>query len=279
MKHSTPFSTRLSGSARETELRLRSIFRWKKKRPPAILLVLMLAITLGCGGLVAWSEPGWTDEVEEDHTLRQEVIVEQTQLQAVPAPLLEKVPAAIKTLEYDGMWFMLHQPADEDIYYHLAVTVAGKDYDLGRVGYGSLDMIGNSLIQRTGISAADTIYALIRQEDLDLTQTTYFAIRDQVPVLLCSIPGIGRQVDVDGDGQVETISNCGLPTWPNQILYEWQMDENEFYCADLRQQLGSDTIVFDDEEMCFLAGKKADSGWQYDRYQYQGAWLEKANRT
>ena len=30
----SPFSTRLSGSAKETELRIRSIFQWKKKRPP-----------------------------------------------------------------------------------------------------------------------------------------------------------------------------------------------------------------------------------------------------
>ena len=31
----TPFSTALSGSARETERRIRNIFLWKKKRPPA----------------------------------------------------------------------------------------------------------------------------------------------------------------------------------------------------------------------------------------------------
>ena len=35
----SPFATPLSGSARETELRLRSIFQWKKRRPPALLLV------------------------------------------------------------------------------------------------------------------------------------------------------------------------------------------------------------------------------------------------
>ena len=59
----TPFSTRLSGSAKETELRLRSIFQWKKKRPPVMLVVLIAVLLLGiCGGLVS-CEPA---EVPED---------------------------------------------------------------------------------------------------------------------------------------------------------------------------------------------------------------------
>ena len=43
---SSPFATRLSGSATETELRIRSIFQWKKQRPPLALFLLMLAIGL-----------------------------------------------------------------------------------------------------------------------------------------------------------------------------------------------------------------------------------------
>ena len=49
----TPFSTRLSGSAKETELRLRSIFQWKKKRPPVVLFVLTALVVLLCFGLVS----------------------------------------------------------------------------------------------------------------------------------------------------------------------------------------------------------------------------------
>ena len=48
-----PFATSLSGSARETELRLRSIFQWKKRRPPALLLVLTGALILLCSSLVS----------------------------------------------------------------------------------------------------------------------------------------------------------------------------------------------------------------------------------
>ena len=50
----TPFSTRLSGSAKETELRLRSIFQWKKKRPPAVAVLLAVLAVVFCGGLVAF---------------------------------------------------------------------------------------------------------------------------------------------------------------------------------------------------------------------------------
>ena len=55
----TPYSTRLSGSAKETELRIRSIFQWKKKRPPVMLVVLMAVLAVVfCGGLVAFV-PGY----------------------------------------------------------------------------------------------------------------------------------------------------------------------------------------------------------------------------
>ena len=40
----SPFSTPLSRAARETELRLRNLFQWKKQRPPLPYL---------CGGLVS----------------------------------------------------------------------------------------------------------------------------------------------------------------------------------------------------------------------------------
>ena len=49
----TPFSTPLSGSAREAEGRIRNIFQYQKKRPPALLLALSCALALTCGGLVS----------------------------------------------------------------------------------------------------------------------------------------------------------------------------------------------------------------------------------
>ena len=49
----TPFSTPLSGSARETEDRIRNIFQYQKKRPPFLFFALACALALSCGGLVS----------------------------------------------------------------------------------------------------------------------------------------------------------------------------------------------------------------------------------
>ena len=49
----TPFSTPLSGSARETELRLKNIFSGPKKRPPVLFLALIFSVCLLCGNLVS----------------------------------------------------------------------------------------------------------------------------------------------------------------------------------------------------------------------------------
>ena len=49
----TPFSTPLSGSSKEAEERIRSIFQYKKKRPPILFFLLACALALLCGGLVS----------------------------------------------------------------------------------------------------------------------------------------------------------------------------------------------------------------------------------
>ena len=49
----SPFTTALSGSAKETEDRIRNIFQYQKKRPPVPALFLACALALSCGGLVS----------------------------------------------------------------------------------------------------------------------------------------------------------------------------------------------------------------------------------
>lgn len=49
----TPFSTALSRSARETELRIKNIMSGPKKRPPLPFLVLIFSICMFCGDLVS----------------------------------------------------------------------------------------------------------------------------------------------------------------------------------------------------------------------------------
>lgn len=52
----TPFSTHLSRSARETEIRIRNIFSGPKKRPPFLLIMLTVLVILLCGNLVAFRQ-------------------------------------------------------------------------------------------------------------------------------------------------------------------------------------------------------------------------------
>lgn len=49
----TPFATPLSGSAKETELRILSISQWNKKRPPLWAMLLIALVILTCGSLVS----------------------------------------------------------------------------------------------------------------------------------------------------------------------------------------------------------------------------------
>lgn len=49
----TPFATKLSDSATETELRIKSIFQWEKKRVPLLLCLVIVFCVLYCFGLVA----------------------------------------------------------------------------------------------------------------------------------------------------------------------------------------------------------------------------------
>jgi len=71
----TPFSTPLSGSARETELRIRSIFSGPKKRPPILLLALMCAVCLLCGSLVSCQKAG---EISPELSVAAPVICQAT---------------------------------------------------------------------------------------------------------------------------------------------------------------------------------------------------------
>jgi hypothetical protein len=49
----TPFSTPLSGSARETEIRIRNIMSGPKQRPPVLFLALVFSVCIFCGNLVS----------------------------------------------------------------------------------------------------------------------------------------------------------------------------------------------------------------------------------
>ena len=94
----TPFATRLSGSAKETQLRIRSIFQWEKKRPPVWLFTLTAVAMLGCFSLVACREhDSGADEVLVLHPSGEhEIMVE---LEQIGKPFAQFADMEIKTIE------------------------------------------------------------------------------------------------------------------------------------------------------------------------------------
>ena len=242
--------------------------------------VIILAILCGLTGC-SKKEPSATDTGQHipSGSAQYEILFETKPLQFTYAPLFDKDYTAIKTIDCDGLLFTIYQLPDDSYYFYLYVTVAGINYDLGVIGSGGSDIdschsIFDPLIQKTSISATDTIYEVIRGENFDVVTTTYFSIDNDIPILLYSIPGIGEQYDIDQDGQVETIANGSLSTSPNYLIYEWALDAGEIHTADLRKQLSCDTVVFDDAALSFDAGKRIDAEWYHDYYKYVGGYLE-----
>lgn len=101
----SPFVTRLSGSAYETELRLRSIFQWKKKRPPVIAFVAAFLVIAGCGSLVEIT-PTVTESVEGDTLEQAETIAVSRKESNVP-----DVVAAMECITTDDL---VHSSLFED---------------------------------------------------------------------------------------------------------------------------------------------------------------------
>ena len=92
----TPFSTPLSGSARETEMRFKSILKWKKSRPPMIALALLLCAAFLCCSMVACQEgkdnPADPIAEESKPTVNE---TESTEAAEIPETTISTQPAAI----------------------------------------------------------------------------------------------------------------------------------------------------------------------------------------
>ncbi|MGM9606937.1 MAG: XAC2610-related protein [Oscillospiraceae bacterium] len=131
----SPFTTHLSGSAKETELRLRSIFQWKRKRPPVVLIILTALTVLLCCGLVSCQvreEPDTPEDTAQDApavspALPAEVLVkEDTPAQITPVPPEEWRKTAEGAAALDAYRAVLR---GEATYFN---TFAGEDLTIGQ---------------------------------------------------------------------------------------------------------------------------------------------------
>ena len=121
----TRFSTRLSGSARETEGRLRGLLRGGKKRPPAALLVLLALLIALCGSLVACREGMGEPEGEVPEGTPSPA---PSETEETPQPLTPPADAAA-TAAVPGTGYLLYLQPEGD---GLALYWTSPDYGGGR---------------------------------------------------------------------------------------------------------------------------------------------------
>ena len=193
----SPFATRLSGSARETELRIRNIFQWKKKRPPVWLMALIGAIILLCGSLVSCqsqAKPAFPIELQLQYYDQLGNYVEVPAL-AVPetedsravnealSALAEEYRTAIEHLPYgqQGDWFRcLCYPTRTDRY----LSVVLYRYDYG----AAVGLAGFSPTLSTWVYDLQEGRLLSEEEAWSLAGTTLEELRGQLEAEIAADP-------------------------------------------------------------------------------------------
>ena len=108
----SPFATHLSGSARETELRIRNLFQGPKKRPPVPIMIATALLIISCGWLVSCHprEESPSDNPSasgvQDAPLKEEVLLELLYQSAEEQTVFDdRAPVGkelLATLEGDG---------------------------------------------------------------------------------------------------------------------------------------------------------------------------------
>lgn len=143
MQHEMPntlFSTRLSGSVKETELRIRNIFQWKKKRPPVMLALLVAIMMLSCFGLFSCTpaEPSKAEDGGDlplDNAANTDEL--ETQVNAVAwqgEPII--FPDGNMTITLPESWLgkAAYQINENEVYFYLLNTAV----ETGMEGAGNL---------------------------------------------------------------------------------------------------------------------------------------------
>lgn len=179
----SPFSTRLSGSTKETELRIRNIFQWKKQRPPVIALVTAVLVVVFCGSLIAF------------------------------VPNYELVPDGIEVLAAMGFSDSLIYASEENgTHFDLHWVKEGQEPDLlcrfGHWGYPSVKLKKMKLGEHT--------YLLVQHNShypdvpflayKEFTNIFYLPEGD-APIYTLQIEGDFHLKDITGDGVKEIVCN------------------------------------------------------------------------
>ena len=253
----TPFSTPLSGSAKETQTRIRNIFQFQKKRPPLLALTLATALALSCGGLVSCQNPAEQEIDQADfplpfsgnlpgEPLKLTFPVWQSlseypgelNLEGLTVDTLPATPVNLRDFSQSESW-------------NETVWLLSQDTERDAALYGVIQFENYT----PGLNASDKLYGVILRAG---EQFAYFPFDWDANLWAYQAPELWRG-DFDGDGQEELAfalaCEHGSQVWAeNQYLIEPDtLEYQAIVLASGGQNLSGLTASYDPENLTLYA--------------------------
>ncbi len=246
----SPFTTALSGSAKETEDRIRNIFQYKKKRPPLLFFVLACILALTCGGLVSCQSqnageaevpfptftdlpgeplevavPGWTYVSEYPG---------EPPLEGLTVKDLPAAPVDLEDFSQSESWnetvWLLSQDTQRDV--ALYGVIQFENYE-------------------PGLADASGLYGIIVRSG---AQWRFYPLNWQINLWAYQAPELWFG-DFDGDGQEELafalVYERGSMVW-RESLYLIELDSLDYDMPDFAVSAGL-TVSYDPDSMTLYA--------------------------
>ena len=246
----SPFTTALSGSAKETEDRIRNIFQYKKKRPPLLFFVLACILALTCGGLVSCQSqnageaevpfptftdlpgeplevavPGWTYVSEYPG---------EPPLEGLTVKDLPAAPVDLEDFSQSESWnetvWLLSQDTQRDV--ALYGVIQFENYE-------------------PGLADASGLYGVIVRSG---AQWRFYPLNWQINLWAYQAPELWFG-DFDGDGQEELafalVYERGSMVW-RESLYLIELDSLDYDMPDFAVSAGL-TVSYDPDSMTLYA--------------------------
>ena len=247
----SPFSTPLSGSAREAERRLRSLFQGPKKRPPILALALASVLALSCGGLVSCQSlpeegdisypPGFYDLLGEPLTVTVPAGTYVSEspgeppLEGLTAADLPDTPVNLEDFSQSESWnetvWLLSQDSQRDI--ALYGVIQFENYE-------------------PSLTSSEGLYGIIVRSG---TQWAFYPLDWSVNLRDYQAPELWLG-DYDGDGQEELAFSLafgqGSQIW-QETLYLLELDSLEYQVPDLSTAGAHLSASYDPEHLTLYA--------------------------
>ena len=253
----TPLSTPLSGSAKETQTRIRNIFQFQEKRPPVLALALAAALVLSCGGLVSCQNPAEQEIDQADfplpfsgnlpgEPLKLAFPVWQSlseypgelNLEGLTVDTLPATPVNLRDFSQSESW-------------NETVWLLSQDTERDAALYGVIQFENYS----PDLNASDKLYGVILRAG---EQFAYFPFDWDANLWAYQVPELWRG-DFDGDGQEELAFALayvhGSQVWVEN-LYLFEPDTLEYQAIVLASgapELSGLTASYDPESLTLYA--------------------------